>query len=79
MFSICAAIEKAGAGNHPPHPNKRTPSPTHQERLVCDVSLPGGLSPVFLQHNIYNFVLLHQTVFNPFLLEVALFSSVNAH
>lgn len=58
MLSTLSAIEETSAGNHPPHSNKWTPSSTHKEYPVCDVSLPGGTSPVVLKHNIQRFIIL---------------------
>lgn len=59
ILSILSATEEVSAGNHPPHSNKWTPSPTHQERPVCDVPLPGGMSPILLQQNILLLIILH--------------------
>lgn len=45
---LLTAIEEAGARNHPPHSNKRTPPTTHKEHPVCDVPLLRGM--ILWQH-----------------------------
>lgn len=55
LSSTLSATEEAGAGNHPPHSNKRTPAFTHQEHPVCDVPLPGGTIRNLLQMDYFTF------------------------